>query len=105
MERKGKFDYILLETTGLANPAPIASMCWLDEQLQSSIYLDGIVTVVDAKYVRTQLSEIKADDTVNECVQQIALADRIIVNKKDLVRDEDIQDIELRIRYTFHVNH
>uniref|UniRef100_A0A3Q4HJW4 COBW domain containing n=1 Tax=Neolamprologus brichardi TaxID=32507 RepID=A0A3Q4HJW4_NEOBR len=50
MEKKGKFDYILLETTGLADPGAVASMFWVDAELGSDIYLDGIVTVIDAKY-------------------------------------------------------
>ena len=50
MQKKGKFDYILLETTGLADPGPIAGIFWLDEELCSDLYLDAIVTVVDAKY-------------------------------------------------------
>uniref|UniRef100_A0AAY4ADD5 CobW/HypB/UreG nucleotide-binding domain-containing protein n=1 Tax=Denticeps clupeoides TaxID=299321 RepID=A0AAY4ADD5_9TELE len=50
MEKKGKFDYILLETTGLADPGSVASMFWVDAELGSDLYLDGIVTVVDAKY-------------------------------------------------------
>ncbi|KAG8455213.1 hypothetical protein GDO86_001416 [Hymenochirus boettgeri] len=51
MQKKGKFDYILLETTGLADPGAVASMFWVDAELGSEIYLDGIVSVVDAKYV------------------------------------------------------
>ncbi|XKL64572.1 hypothetical protein PGB90_004658 [Kerria lacca] len=50
MKRKGKFDYILLETTGLADPGPIANMFWIDKELESDVYLDGIVTIVDSKY-------------------------------------------------------
>lgn len=49
MLKRGKFDYILLETTGLADPGPIAGMFWLDKQLESDVYLDGIITVIDAK--------------------------------------------------------
>ena len=52
MQKKGKFDYILLETTGLADPGPIASMFWLDDDLGGDIYLDGIITLVDAKYIQ-----------------------------------------------------
>uniref|UniRef100_A0A8D2H2H6 CobW/HypB/UreG nucleotide-binding domain-containing protein n=2 Tax=Urocitellus parryii TaxID=9999 RepID=A0A8D2H2H6_UROPR len=50
MQKKGKFDYILLETTGLADPGAVASMFWVDAELGSDIYLDGIITVVDSKY-------------------------------------------------------
>ncbi len=52
MQKKGKFDYILLETTGLADPGPIASMFWLDDDLGSDLYLDGIITLVDAKNIQ-----------------------------------------------------
>lgn len=85
MTKKGKFDYILLETTGLADPGPIASIFWLDDELGSDIYLDGIVTVVDAKYGLKQLQEVKSDGIVNEAVRQVALADLVLVNKVDLV--------------------
>lgn len=88
MMKKGKFDYILLETTGLADPGPIASMFWLDEELCSDIYLDGIITVVDAKYCIQHLDEEKPDGSVNEALRQIALADLVIINKVDLVKDE-----------------
>ncbi|KAJ3299518.1 COBW domain-containing protein 1 [Borealophlyctis nickersoniae] len=118
MKKKGRFDYVMLETTGLADPGkivngvadsfdccstlldagPIASMFWLDDELQSSLYLDGIITVVDAKFGLEQLSEKKADGTINEAVRQIALADRIIVNKKDLVSDGDLSRLEDSIR-------
>ena len=57
MEKKGKFDYILLETTGLADPGPVASIFWLDDELGADIYLDGIVTVVDAKNGLKQIDQ------------------------------------------------
>ncbi|KAI8996735.1 COBW domain-containing protein 2-like protein [Gaertneriomyces semiglobifer] len=98
MKKKGKFDYILLETTGLADPGPIASMFWLDDDLQSEIYLDGILTIVDAKFAPQQLREVKADGEVNEAIRQIALADRIIVNKRDLVTDQEYESLLSEIR-------
>ncbi|CAG8497933.1 6819_t:CDS:2 [Diversispora eburnea] len=58
MQKKGKFDYILLETTGLADPGPICSIFWLDEDLGSDIYLDGIITLVDAKYIQKEVKTI-----------------------------------------------
>ena len=57
MQKKGKFDYILLETTGLADPGPIASMFWLDDDLGSDLYLDGIITLVDAKNIQQVIHE------------------------------------------------
>jgi G3E family GTPase len=94
IKKKGKFDYILLETTGLADPAPIASMFWLDDELESNIYLDGLLTVIDAKYVLQQLSEKKQHGKINECAQQIAMADRIVINKRDLVTDAQLNEIQ-----------
>lgn len=69
MEKKGKFDYILLETSGLADPGPIASMFWLDDGLGSEIYLDGIVTLVDAKNIRDHMNEKKKDVMINEALK------------------------------------
>lgn len=98
MNKKGKFDYILLETTGLADPGPIASIFWLDEELGSDIYLDGIITVVDAKYGMEHFQdpnlvvknvEDNADSLeMNTAVKQIALADMILLNKVDMVSIE-----------------
>ncbi|KAJ3391788.1 COBW domain-containing protein 1 [Entophlyctis sp. JEL0112] len=94
MKKRGKFDYILLETTGLADPGPIVEMFWLDDAIQSDIYLDGIVTVVDAKFAPLHLSERKPDGTVNECIKQIAMSDRLIINKTDLVSPTDLETLE-----------
>ncbi|TDH12808.1 hypothetical protein EPR50_G00051820 [Perca flavescens] len=98
MEKKGKFDYILLETTGLADPGAVASMFWVDAELGSDIYLDGIVTVIDAKYGLQQLTEEKADGLVNEAARQIAVADLTIINKTDLVNEEELAQIREAVR-------
>ncbi|XP_007466827.1 PREDICTED: COBW domain-containing protein 2-like isoform X2 [Lipotes vexillifer] len=66
MQKKGKFDYILLETTGLADPGAVASMFWVDAELGVDIYLDGIITVVDSKYGLNHLAEEKPDGLINE---------------------------------------
>ncbi|KAI9340858.1 CobW/HypB/UreG, nucleotide-binding domain-containing protein [Obelidium mucronatum] len=94
MKKRGKFDYILLETTGLADPGPIAEMFWLDDAVQSDIYLDGIITVVDAKFAPLHLSETKEDGSVNECIKQIAMSDRIIINKTDIVSPSELETLE-----------
>ncbi|KAI9483273.1 MAG: CobW/HypB/UreG, nucleotide-binding domain-containing protein [Benjaminiella poitrasii] len=94
MEKKGKFDYILLETSGLADPGPIASMFWLDEGLGSEIYLDGIVTLVDAKHIGEYMREKNEDVMINEALKQIAIADRIVINKKDLLKKEEIEQLK-----------
>ncbi|KAG0170736.1 hypothetical protein DFQ28_001659 [Apophysomyces sp. BC1034] len=98
MAKRGKFDYILLETSGLADPGPIASMFWLDDGLGSEIYLDGIVTLVDAKHIREHLSEKKENVLINEALKQIAIADKIVINKKDLLTDEELNHLEEDIR-------
>ncbi len=98
IKKKKEFDCVLLETTGLADPAPIASMFWLDDALQSELYLDGIVTVVDAKFIVNYLKQVKEGGEINEATKQIALADRIILNKIDLVNEREAGNIEEGIR-------
>ncbi|KAK3442931.1 hypothetical protein EUGRSUZ_B03163 [Eucalyptus grandis] len=88
VQRKERLDHILLETTGLANPAPLASVLWLDEQLESSVKLDSIVTVVDAKNLRLQLNERRDSSSFPEAFLQLAFADVVILNKVDLVTSE-----------------
>lgn len=82
VRRRGQFDYLLLETTGLADPAPLARMFWLDDALGSCIRLDGIVCVVDARHCLRCLDDNAA--------RQIAVADRVIVNKADLVAPDEL---------------
>lgn len=79
LDKRRDLDYILIECSGMANPGPIASLFWLDEALESRLRLDGIVTLVDAKNIERQLAETE------EASQQIAYADRILINKTDLV--------------------
>ncbi|KAK7521331.1 CobW/HypB/UreG [Phyllosticta citriasiana] len=107
MERRGAFDYILLETTGLADPGNIAPLFWVDEGLGSSIYLDGIVTLVDAKNILKSLDERPApaaDDHDHDGPElttahlQISHADVVVINKSDLVTPQELADVEKRIR-------
>lgn len=97
MEKKGKFDYVILETTGLADPGPIISMFWMDDGLCSDLYLNGVVTLVDAKYCLQQLPK-EGEGVINEAVRQVALADLVVVNKMDLVDEESVSDVIQRIR-------
>mmetsp|Transcript_31915 Transcript_31915/g.83306 ORF Transcript_31915/g.83306 Transcript_31915/m.83306 type:complete len:404 (-) Transcript_31915:40-1251(-) len=85
METNVPFDYVVVETTGLADPGPIASIFWLDSALETGIYLDSIVTVIDAKYCKARLTEKRKEGSVNEAVRQVAFADTILLNKTDLV--------------------
>lgn len=96
MEKKGKFDYILLETTGLADPGPVASIFWMDEELGSDLYLDGVITVVDAKYALNHLREERPQGALNEAVKQVAVADVILLNKTDLVDNLQIVRQEIQ---------
>lgn len=118
MEQRGAFDYILLETTGLADPGNIAPLFWMDEGLGSSIFLDGIVTLVDAKNVLRCLDEGVGDDEAkikeredeyehNEGHKgpllttahlQISHADVVVVNKADLVTEDELKAVIERIR-------
>ncbi|XP_055023985.1 zinc-regulated GTPase metalloprotein activator 1 isoform X2 [Misgurnus anguillicaudatus] len=98
MEKKGKFDYILLETTGLADPGAVASMFWVDAELGSDVYLDGIVTVIDAKYGMQHITEEKPDGLINEAARQIALADLTIINKTDLVHEAELGQLRDAVR-------
>ncbi|KAJ2961846.1 hypothetical protein NQZ79_g2964 [Umbelopsis isabellina] len=79
---------------GLADPGPIASMFWLDDQLGSDIFLDGIVTLVDAKYIAEHIKDQKEDGAINEATKQIAIADRIIINKKDLLSESEMDALQ-----------
>ncbi len=110
MEKKGAFDYILLETTGLADPGNLAPLFWVDEGLGSTIYLDGIVTLVDAKNILRSL-----DEPVKETIQhqeddghggpvlttahlQISHADVLVINKSDLVSDAELLAVQNRVQ-------
>jgi G3E family GTPase len=109
MERRGRFDYILLETTGLADPGNIAPMFWLDEGLGSSIFLDGIVTLVDAANIlrslddRTPLeaqepdAKARPEEGLTTAHLQISQADVIVINKQDLVAPEQLEAVRKRI--------
>ena len=92
LKRKDRLDGILIETTGLANPAPVAQTFFTDDEMRRNFRLDAIVTVVDAKHVATHLD---ADD---ESVKQIAFADVILLNKMDLASPAELDALEARIR-------
>jgi len=93
-----KLDGVIIETTGLADPAPVAQTFFADDFIQARMVLDGIITVVDAKHVLQHLREEKPEGVENEAVEQIAFADRILLNKVDLVTPEVLSDVEAEIR-------
>ena len=92
MRRKGKFDAIIVETTGLADPAPVAQTFFVDENVGNKTKLDAVVTVADAKWLRDRLRDAP------EAKNQIAFADVILINKTDLVTDAELREVEARIR-------
>jgi G3E family GTPase len=92
MRRKGKFDAIIVETTGLADPAPVAQTFFMDEQVGAKTKLDAVVTVADAKWLKDRLKDAP------EAKNQIAFADVILLNKTDLVSKDELADVEARIR-------
>ncbi len=92
MKRKDKLDGILIETTGLANPGPVAQTFFTDDEMKQNFRLDAIVTVVDAKHI---LQHLGTDD---ESVKQLAFADVILLNKTDLIPAADLDALEVRIR-------
>jgi G3E family GTPase len=92
MKRRDKFDYILVETTGMADPGPVAQTFFVDDEMQTKLRLDGIVTLIDARHVWQHI------DDSDEAKEQIAFADVILLNKIDLVTPEALDKLEARIR-------
>jgi G3E family GTPase len=92
MKRRGKFDGIIIETTGLANPAPVAQTFFVDDTVRTKTRLDAIVTVVDAKHLPQRLKDS------HEAADQIAFADVIVLNKTDLVTETELAAVEAQIR-------
>jgi G3E family GTPase len=92
MKRKGKFDAIIVETTGLADPAPVAQTFFVDEDVQKNARLDAVVTVADARWLSDRLKDAP------EAKNQIAFADVIVLNKTDLVTAAELAEVEARIR-------
>ncbi|MBY0338062.1 MAG: GTP-binding protein [Acetobacteraceae bacterium] len=92
MKRRDRFDGIIVETTGLADPAPVAQTFFVDEDVKRATRLDSIVTVVDAKHLSARLNDS------SEAEEQIAFADLLVLNKMDLVSEEEAEAVERRIR-------
>eukprot|EP01018_Ginkgo_biloba_P015940 Gb_13256 [translate_table: standard] len=97
-EKKGMFDHIVIETTGLANPAPIIQTFYAEDKVAENVKLDGVVTLVDAKHAVLHLEQVKPKGVVNEAVEQIAYADRIILNKIDLVGEAETNALLQKIK-------
>ncbi|MBD0363711.1 MAG: GTP-binding protein [Coleofasciculus sp. C3-bin4] len=91
MRRRNKFDHLVIETTGLADPAPVIQTFFVDEDMREQMQLDAVVTVVDAKHIWEHWDS-------SEAQEQIAFADVILINKLDLVTPEQLDELEKRIR-------
>ncbi len=92
MRRPGRFDAILVETTGLADPAPVAQTFFMDDDVRSKTKLDAVVALVDAKHLPLRLKDSK------EAEDQIAFADVVVLNKTDLVNEQELRDVEAAVR-------
>ena len=92
MKRKGGFDAIVIETTGLADPGPVAQTFFVDEDVRAKTRLDSVPTVADAKHILLRL------DDSREAREQIAFADQIVLNKSDLVSEDELKAVEARLR-------
>lgn len=91
MRRRHKFDHLLIETTGLADPGPVIQTFFVDEDIQQQMSLDAVVTVVDAKHIQQHWGD-------REALEQIAFADVILLNKTDLVEEADLKALEAKIQ-------
>lgn len=98
VRRRDRFDHILIETTGLADPAPIAQTFFVDQEIAAQLRLDAIVCMVDAKHIIQHLDEVKPEGVENEAIEQLAFADRIVLNKCDLVDEDTLDEVTRRIR-------
>merc|ERR1719331_2919668 len=97
-QKMAGFDAVIIETTGLADPAPVAQTFFVDDGVAAMYKLDGIITVVDAKHILEHLNEEKPEGVENESVEQVAFADRIVLNKIDLVNEAELAEVEKQIK-------
>ncbi|ORY90919.1 CobW/HypB/UreG, nucleotide-binding domain-domain-containing protein [Leucosporidium creatinivorum] len=98
MDKKGRFDQIVLETTGLADPAPIIQSFWNESSLRLDVALDAVVTVVDAAGIEKQLRDPRPEGVYNEAQRQVATADVILLNKVDLATPEQLDAVETSLK-------
>ena len=98
MRRREKFDHILVETSGLADPTPVAATFFVDAEVARQVSLDAIVTLVDAKHIGGHLDDPSLRGHDNQAIDQIVIADRIILNKVDLVSETELGGLERRVR-------
>ncbi|MEO7405356.1 MAG: GTP-binding protein [Burkholderiales bacterium] len=98
LARREKFDHIIVETSGLADPTPVAATFFVDNDVSKQVSLDAIVTLVDAKHIGQHIADPQLDGRDNQAVDQVMAADRIIINKVDLADEASLQTIERDMR-------
>lgn len=96
--RRSQFDAIVIETTGLADPGPVAQTFFVDETMIAKFRLDAIVTFIDAKHTSEHLDEVKPEGVENEAVEQVAFADVLVINKTDLVTADELERLKAKLR-------
>jgi G3E family GTPase len=98
LSQQRNLDCIIIETTGLADPAPVAQTFFVEPEIGKLCTLDAILTVVDAKHILQQLDSVRPEGVENEAEEQVAFADRIVLNKTDLVTEEELSLVTARLR-------
>lgn len=98
LAQKDKFDHVIVETSGLADPTPVATSFFIDPEVMEAVQLDAIVTLVDAKHIGQHLNDKQLDGRENQAVDQIVSADRIIINKTDLAGPAELDALEGDLR-------
>eukprot|EP00729_Bicosta_minor_P004947 gene4947-5265_t len=96
--KKDSFDAVLIETTGMADPAPVVQTFFMEEELEKHYQLDGVIAVADCKHILQHFHEKRDNGSINESVQQVAFADRILLNKTDLVTPAELASVKEEIR-------
>ncbi|MBL8289827.1 MAG: GTP-binding protein [Rubrivivax sp.] len=98
LARRERFDHILVETSGLADPTPVAATFFVDNDVARQVRLDAIVTLVDARHALAHLDDPLLDGAANQAVEQVVTADRIVINKTDLASEAELVAVEARVR-------
>ena len=97
-QRRDKFDYIVIETTGMADPAPVAQTFFVDDAVKALFRLDAIITFVDCKHTLGHIKEEKPENVENEAIEQVAFADVLVINKTDLITAEELVDFKKELK-------
>ena len=97
-KRVETFNGVIIETTGLADPAPVVQTFFVDDDIKTMYKLDIVITVVDAKHIMERLQEVKPEGVENESVEQVAFADKILLNKIDLSSNQELDNIEKELK-------